>query len=136
MILVIGASRLGSNLALKLLDAGHPVNVLEHDRDTLLANIPPEFKGRVIHGLEIDPEVLERAGVREAETVAVVTRDETTNAMCADVVRHVFGVQKVVVRLDQPRLAALYREGGFQVISPIHEGTRALMAAVLHPAKE
>lgn len=131
MILVIGASRLGSNLALKLTEAGHPTTVLEHDRDMLLANIPPEFKGRVIHGLEIDPDVLERAGVREANTVAVVTRDDNTNAMCADVVRHVFGKDKVVVRLDQPRLARLYQEAGFLVISPINEGTSALMDAVL-----
>lgn len=136
MILVIGASRLGSSLAIKLTEAGHQVTVLEHNRDTLLANIPPEFKGRVIHGLEIDPEVLERAGVREAETVAVVTRDDNTNAMCADVVKRVFGVQKVVVRLDQPRLAHLYQEAGYLVTSPINEGTRALMAAVLETKKD
>jgi trk system potassium uptake protein TrkA len=76
--------------------------------------------------MEIDDDVLTRAGIREAEAVAAVARDESTNIMAAEVAKNVFHVPRVVVRIDEPELAELYRKQGYEVISPIVEATQTL----------
>jgi trk system potassium uptake protein TrkA len=134
MILIIGCGRLGSSLARRLVADGKEVTVLDHDRSNFEANLPRDFKGRTITGMEIDNEVLIRAGIERAAAVAAVARDESTNMMAADAARKIFGVPKVVVRIDDLRLAELYRREGYEVISPILEGTLALERALAKEA--
>jgi trk system potassium uptake protein TrkA len=74
--------------------------------------------------------VLTRAGITRADTVVAVARDESTNMMAADVARNIFKVPHIVVRIDDTRLAELYRNEGYDVISPILEGTLALERAL------
>lgn len=135
MILIIGCGRLGGSLATRLVAAGHEVTVLDHERRNFDANLPRGFAGQTVEGLEIDNAVLKRAGIERAEAVAAVARDESTNVMAADVARRIFGVPRVVIRIDQPQLAELYREQGFEVISPILEGTAALAQALTKGAQ-
>jgi trk system potassium uptake protein TrkA len=130
MILIIGCGRLGSSLAIRLAAAGQDVSVLDHDRLNFETNLPRDFKGRTILGMEIDNEVLTRAGITRADTVVAVARDESTNMMAADVARNIFKVPHIVVRIDDTRLAELYRNEGYDVISPILEGTLALERAL------
>jgi trk system potassium uptake protein TrkA len=131
MILIIGCGRLGSSLAIRLAAEGQQVTVLDHDRANFDANLPRDFTGRTLLGMEIDNEVLVRAGIQDATALAAVARDESTNMMVADVAKRVFNIRKVVVRIDNPKLAELYRREGYDVISPILEGTQALERALL-----
>jgi trk system potassium uptake protein TrkA len=133
MILIVGCGRLGGSLATRLAAAGQDVTVLDHDRRNFDINLPRGFKGRTIEGMEIDNDVLRRAGIERANAVAAVARDESTNMMTADVAKKIFGVQRVVVRIDEPRMADLYRAAGYEVISPIVEGTLALERALSKP---
>ncbi|MEB3195722.1 MAG: NAD-binding protein [Candidatus Sericytochromatia bacterium] len=130
MILIIGCGRLGGSLAARLAAAGKEVVVLDHERRNLDTNLPRAFPGQTVEGLEIDSAVLRRAGIERAEAVAAVARDESTNMMAADVARQIFRVPRVVVRIDEPRMAALYMANGFEVISPMVEGTLALERAL------
>jgi trk system potassium uptake protein TrkA len=133
MILIVGCSKLGSTLATRLVDDGKQVTVLDHDRRRLEANLPRDFRGNVVEGLEIDNEVLIRAGIKRATAVVAVSRDESTNVMAADVARLLFNVPHVIVRLDEPRLAEHYRQQGVEVISPIVEGALSVERALLQP---
>jgi trk system potassium uptake protein TrkA len=124
MILIIGCGRLGASLATRLSQAGHEIVVVDHLRENLTQNLPRDFRGRPICGMEIDADVLRRAGIERADHVVIVSRDENTNMMSADVARHLFGIKRVVVRIDQPDCARRYREEGFEVISPVLESAR------------
>ncbi|MNT86219.1 potassium transporter peripheral membrane component [compost metagenome] len=84
----------------------------------------------MVVGIEIDNEVLTRAGIREATAMAAVSRDESTNVMAADAARHIFGVPTIVVRIDEPRLAELYRQEGYAVVSPVVEGAMSVERAL------
>lgn len=130
MILIIGCGRLGGSLATRLAAAGQEVTILDHDRRNFDINLPRGFRGRTVEGMEIDNDVLKRAGIEHASALAAVARDESTNMMAADVGRKIFGVPRIVVRIDEPRMAELYRKAGFDVISPIVEGTLALERAL------
>jgi trk system potassium uptake protein TrkA len=136
MILIIGCGRLGGSLATRLSAAGQEVTVLDHDSVNLDANLARDFKGRIIAGMEIDNEVLIRAGIKRAVAVVAVARDESTNMMAADVARKIFDVPRIVVRIDNVRMAELYRQEGFEVISPILEGTLALERALARQQEE
>lgn len=133
MILIVGCGRLGGSLATRMVAAGQDVTVLDHDRRNFDINLPRGFKGRTVEGMEIDNDVLRRAGIERATAVAAVARDESTNMMTADVARKIFKVPLVVVRIDEPRMADLYRADGYEVISPIVEGTLALERALSKP---
>lgn len=130
MILIVGCGRLGSTFATRLVASGKQVTVLDHDRLNFEANLPRDFKGRTVLGMEIDNEVLKRAGIERAETFVAVARDESTNMMAADVARKIFKVPQIIVRIDDNRMAEVYRQEGFEVISPIMEGTLALERAL------
>jgi len=126
MILVVGCGRLGASFAQRVLERGGEVTVLDYDRQNFATHLPKDFKGRTVTGMEIDTDVLRRAGIEEARAVVIVSRDESTNMMVADVARHVFGIDNIIVRIDQPQLLELYRSQGFEVLSPIAEATDSL----------
>ena len=79
---VIGCGRVGSELAFRLYKNGHKVVVLDKSRDAL-NGLPPEFRGRTIEGDVLAEQMLERAGIAEADGVATVTNSDTLNAVVA-----------------------------------------------------
>jgi trk system potassium uptake protein TrkA len=133
MILIVGCSKLGSSLAVRLASEGRAVTVLDPDRRNLDANLPRDFRGNVVEGIEIDNEALIRAGIKRASAVAAVARDESTNIMTADAARYLFHVPHVIVRIDEPRMAEHFRQQGFDVVSPILEGALSVERALLAP---
>ncbi|MEB3298909.1 MAG: NAD(P)-binding protein [Candidatus Sericytochromatia bacterium] len=124
MILIIGCGRLGANFAQRRAAKGDKVTILDFDAQNFQAvrDVPV----RTMAGMEIDTEVLERAGMGRADCVIVVSRDENTNIMIADIARRHFKLQKVIVRIDNPELRQIYLDDGFEVISPILEATESL----------
>lgn len=130
MILIIGCGRLGASLANRLSQSGYDVVVVDHLRENFQNNLPRDFQGKTIIGMEIDSNVLKRAGIERASAVVCVSRDENTNMMAADVARLQFGVQNVTVRIDQPLLVEAYQNKGYDVISPVIEATNALEASL------
>lgn len=130
MILIIGCGRLGASLANRLTSAGYQVVVVDHLRENFQNNLPRDFQGKTIVGMEIDANVLKRAGIERASAVVCVSRDENTNMMAADVARLQFGIENVTVRIDQPQLVDAYRAKGYDVISPVIEATNALETAL------
>lgn len=130
MLLIIGCTRLGASLATRLTNEGYDVVLVDHLRENLDAYLPKGYRGRTVIGMEIDGEVLKRAGIEQATAVVCVSRDEATNMMAADVARQFFKIQNVIVRIDQPQLVDAYRKEGFDVISPIIEATNALESAL------
>ncbi|MNY52824.1 Trk system potassium uptake protein TrkA [compost metagenome] len=122
---------MGASLAIRLANKGHDVVILDHLRENFHLNLPRDFKGKTIAGMEIDEAILRRAGIERAQAVICVARDENTNMMAADVARLMFNVSNVIVRIDQPHLVEAYRNNGFEVISPISEATNALETSLL-----
>jgi trk system potassium uptake protein TrkA len=130
MILIVGCGRLGGTLATRLAAAGQEVVVLDHDRRNFEMNLPKHYQGVKCEGMEIDNDVLRRAEIERASAVAALARDESTNMMVADVARKIFNVPRIIVRIDEPRMAALYRAEGFEVVSPVGDTAVALEQAL------
>ncbi len=108
-IVVVGCGRVGSQLATLLSVEGHNVVVIDRDEEAF-RRLGSTFNGVTIKGLGFDEEVLEEAGLREADAFAAVTNLDNTNLMAAEVARKLFGVRHVVARLYNPVRERTYQQ--------------------------
>lgn len=122
-VIVVGCGRMGADLAQRLFEKGHAVAVLDQD-GRAFENLPVAFRGRTIEGEVLDRDVLERAGIGDAEGLAAVTSSDSVNAVVAHVARTAYRVANVVVRNYDPRLAPLQEAIGVQAISSTRWGAR------------
>ena len=108
-IIVVGCGRVGSQLATMLSIEGHNVVVIDRD-ESAFRRLGSTFNGVTIKGLGFDEEILEQAGIREADAFAAVTNLDNTNLMAAEVARKLFGVKHVVARLYNPWRERTYQQ--------------------------
>jgi trk system potassium uptake protein TrkA len=81
-IIVAGAGRVGSQTARHLANSGHDVMIIERDED-VVSKIADEWFATVIHGDATDPDILEQAGVEDADVIASLTGETGLNlAVC------------------------------------------------------
>ena len=123
-ILIVGAGRVGSQVARTTLAAGHEVSVLDedplsHERlDSGMDTTWEDAGGRftVGHGLEIA--ALREAGIEEAEVFIASTDGDNTNLTIAQLASKRYGVPKVIARVMDPARAEWYAEQGLHTICP------------------
>lgn len=108
-IVVVGCGRVGSQLATMLSVEGHNVVVIDRD-ESAFRRLGSTFNGVTLLGLGFDEEVLEQAGIREADAFAAVTNLDNTNLMACEVARKIFGVRHVVARLYNPVRERTYQQ--------------------------
>jgi trk system potassium uptake protein TrkA len=115
--LIIGSGRVGSALAKRLVDVGWQVVVVDESEEALGRlgeGWPGEF--HVGHALEI--QVLEGAGIRDADAVIAATDGDNTNIVVAQVAKLRYEVPHVAARILDPARAEFYSGRGFDVVSP------------------
>jgi trk system potassium uptake protein len=138
-ILIVGAGRVGSEVAKRALDEGHNVSVLDldplsHERlDKDQTTSWEDAGGRFTVGAALEIDALIEAGIEEADVFMAATRGDNTNLVIAQIAQRRFRVPRVVVRVADPGRAAWYAEQGLHTISPtqeaIDQATRAALAA-------
>ncbi len=107
-VMIIGGGRTGTQLAIMLLDQNHKVHLVENRRD-VLARVHRELPTEVIYeGNPFDPEILEMAGINEAQVLAAVTTSDEVNLALCYFAREKFGVERTIARVNNPRNAWLY----------------------------
>jgi trk system potassium uptake protein TrkA len=130
-VIIIGCGRTGALLACNLSDQGHAVAIIDSDPEAFL-RLGDCFKGRTLVGLGYDKDVLERAGIAEAEAVAAVTSVDETNLLVAQIARKLYNVPRVASRVFEPERAVLYEKLGVSVISSVSWRVRRLEQIICH----
>jgi trk system potassium uptake protein TrkA len=101
-IVVVGAGKVGWNLARELIGKGNEVTVIESDGGRF-AMVEEELEHAVHYGDGSELWVLERAGVARADMVIAVTGDDEDNILICQVAREKYGVERVIARCNNPR---------------------------------
>jgi trk system potassium uptake protein len=101
-IIVIGAGKVGWNLARELLDKGHEITLIENDRNRYLT-VEQELEHTVQYGDGSELWVLERAGISRADMVIAVTGDDEDNMLICQVAREKYLVEQIIARVNNPR---------------------------------
>src|ERR687885_2912772 len=101
-IVVVGAGKVGWNLARELIGKGNEVTVVESD-PRRFATVEEELEHSVQYGDGSELWVLERAGIERADLVIAVTGDDEDNMLISQVAREKYGVGRIVARCNNPR---------------------------------
>jgi trk system potassium uptake protein len=101
-IIIVGAGKVGWNLARELLEKEHEVTVIEEDRHRYLT-VEQELEHNVQYGDASELWVLERAGIQRADMVIAVTGDDEDNILICQVAREKYMVERIIARVNNPR---------------------------------
>ncbi len=101
-VLIVGAGKVGWNLARELIGKRHEVTVIEANQQRY-AIVEEELEHSVHYGDGSELWVLERAGIERADLVIAVTGDDEDNILICQVAREKYGVARVVARCNNPR---------------------------------
>jgi trk system potassium uptake protein len=101
-ILVVGAGKVGWNLARELVQKGNELTIVESD-PSRYATVEEELEHAVQYGDGSELWVLERAGIERAELVIAVTGDDEDNILICQVAGEKYGVERVIARCNNPR---------------------------------
>lgn len=118
-IVVVGCGRVGSGLAIDLAEAGHSVAIIDRDPSALARRLPEGFSGTAIEGSGFDRDVLDDAGISEADALVAVTSGDNTNILAARIARETYDVENVVARIYDPRRAMLYQRLGIPTVATV-----------------
>jgi trk system potassium uptake protein TrkA len=123
-ILIVGAGRVGSAVARKMLAGGHEVSILDEDplsherldagQETTWEDAGGRFT--VGHGLEID--ALREAGIEECDVFIAATDGDNTNLTISQIAGRQYEVPRVLCRVMDPARAEWYAEQGIRTICP------------------
>jgi trk system potassium uptake protein TrkA len=100
--LIVGAGKVGWNLARELLDKGNEVTLVEENRRRY-ETVEEELEHAIQYGDGTELWVLERAGIERADLVVAVTGDDEDNILICQMATEKYGVDRVVARCNNPR---------------------------------
>jgi trk/ktr system potassium uptake protein len=101
-VLIVGAGKVGWNLARELIQKDHEVTVIESEPQRY-GVVEEELEHSVHRGDGSELWVLERAGIERADLVIAVTGDDEDNILISQVAREKYGVERIVARCNNPR---------------------------------
>jgi trk/ktr system potassium uptake protein len=134
-VLIMGCGRVGSELSHALLDAGHEVTVIDK-RAEAFDRYPPGEHARQIVGLGFDRDVLEEAGIRDADAFIAVSSGDNSNIVSARVALEHYHVPKVIARIFDPRRAEIYERLNIPTVATTTWGVKQFQLMLLHTGKE
>jgi trk system potassium uptake protein len=133
-LVVIGCGRVGSAVACDLAEEGWEVTAVD-EQEEALARLGPRWSGGFVVGHGMDAEILQRAGVPEADAVVVATSGDNTNLVIGQVVQKRWDVPSVVVRVLDPARAEFYAARGIRTICPTQTAISSLIETVRKDAR-
>ncbi len=131
----MGCGRVGTLLTQELSKAGHEITVIDK-RASAFAKLPPGFEAKTIVGLGFDRDVLEEAGIKEADAFLAVSSGDNSNIVSARVAREHYHVPKVIARIYDPTRADIYERLNIPTVSTTRWGVKQMILMLSHPGEE
>lgn len=114
-ILVLGCGKAGVRLA-KLLDLkGHDVSVVDHS-PSRLELLGDDFSGMSAAGEVFDLETLLSIGADNADAAVILSPEDNSNIMAAQLLKKEFNIGKIYTRILDPAKEEVFRGMGFETI--------------------
>lgn len=115
-VLIVGSGRVGATLAGLLDSEGHQVTIVDTDRAAFVHL--PRGSGVTTHlGNGADLDVLRLVGVDRVDAFLALTQGDNRNLMAAQIAKEIFGVKRVIAKVNDPIRAEIYRARGIQTFS-------------------
>jgi trk system potassium uptake protein len=134
-VIIMGCGRVGAELTVQLSEAGHEVTIIDK-RDEAFERLPPGFNARTLVGLGFDRDVLEDAGIKEADAFVAVSSGDNSNIVSARVALEYYHVPKVIARIYDPRRADIYERLNISTVATTRWGVKQIELMLLHDRTE
>jgi len=134
-VVILGCSRVGAVLATWLAQNKHEVSVIDWEYNSF-RRLPKDLEIKQVLGTGVDMEVLQRAGIAEADGFIAVTNSDNTNLMSSQVVKNKFNRKKVIARVYDPNRARAFEELGLNIICPTISSAEVLKKFLLKKEEE
>jgi trk system potassium uptake protein len=109
-VMIAGGELIGAHLAARLHEQKHRVVLIEH-QPAVLERIHRELPTETIfQGNPSVPQVLEQAGIREAQVLVTLTPHDATNLVLCYAAKTIYGVQRTIAGINDPRNGWLFDE--------------------------
>jgi trk system potassium uptake protein TrkA len=131
-VIVVGAGKVGWNLARELLDKGHEVTLIDNDRERY-STVEQELEHNVLYGDASELWVLERAGISRADLVIAVTGDDEDNVLICQVAKEKYLCERTIARVNNPRNKQWFELLG---IKPVVSATDLILRLIEHEVPE
>ena len=133
-VLIIGCGRVGARTAMELDRSGEKVTILDTDQRAFL-KLPAKFGGSSVRGSGTDEAVLREAGAEMADVLMALTEGDNRNALAAQIGKHLFGIPRVIAKINDPVRAEAYRSLGLETICRTAILSDALVLAAMRGAE-
>jgi trk system potassium uptake protein TrkA len=134
-VVIMGCGRVGSELTLQLGKAGHDVVIIDKKPEAF-DRLPPGFDARTIVGLGFDRDILEEAGIKEADAFIAVSNGDNSNIVSARVALEHYHVPNVIARIYDPQRAEIYQRLNIPTVATTTWGVKQIMMMLTHPREE
>ncbi|HEY7525493.1 MAG TPA: TrkA family potassium uptake protein [Candidatus Limnocylindria bacterium] len=114
-IIIVGCGRVGARTATELDERGEHVTVIDTDQRAF-NRLPSTFGGVTVRGSGGDEDVQRSAGAELCDLLMALTEGDNRNAMAAQLGKHVFGIPRVIAKINDPVRAEAYRSLGLETI--------------------
>jgi trk system potassium uptake protein TrkA len=99
-----------------LSDEGHDIVVIDKNVASF-RRLGPAFNGMTITGNGFNCEVLESAGIKEANALVALTNEDNTNIISVQIAKQIYNISNAMARVYDPKKAATYNHLGLEIIS-------------------
>ena len=134
-VVIVGCGRVGSELTLQLGRTGHDVVIIDKKPEAF-DRLPPGFDARTIVGLGFDRDILEEAGIKEADAFVAVSNGDNSNIVSARVALEHYHVPNVIARIYDPQRAEIYQRLNIPTVATTTWGVKQIMLMLTHPREE
>jgi len=131
-IVIAGCGRVGRQVALLLSQLGEDVSVVD-SRPEAAESLGKSFDGTFHTGLVYDVDVLEEAGIRDADAFLAVTNSDNANLMAVQLAKEVFEVPIAIARLDDPAREQSYRALNVSFVAGAHLVAKVMVERIREP---
>src|ERR671924_1806046 len=134
-VIIMGCGRVGSELSNALLESDNEVAIVDKNPEAFHA-YPPGDGAKQIVGLGFDRDVLEEAGIKEADAFVAVSSGDNSNIVSARVAREYYHVPRVIARIYDSRRAEIYERLNIPTVATTRWGVKQIQLMLFHDREE
>lgn len=117
---IMGCSKLSVTIALSLVETSSTVSIIDLRRETFDLVPPNKLRENLItpvHGDGTQNKTLLEASIENARCFVALTNSDLSNALAAQIAKHMFGVPTAMSKFNDPILQNIYNQLGISGIS-------------------
>ncbi len=128
-MVIIGCGKTGKNLAQEL---SKTENVVVIDKSLKnLDSLGDDFNGKKIWADALDVNTLEKAEVKDADAVYLLTGNDNLNLVVGKVIKRKYGVKKIILQVNDAMKKKIFKEEGLTIVNRTYLIVEVLKKCIL-----